>query len=54
MCDAHSLCDACSFVAIRYMNGLPSNDSAIRVVAPQDNPFHVWKEQARDGNHLNL
>ena len=40
--------------AFLYMNGLPSNDSTIRVIAPQDNPFHVWKEQARDGNHLNL
>ena len=40
--------------AFLYMNGLPSADNATRVIAPQFNPFNVWKEQARDGNHLNF
>eukprot|EP01052_Picozoa_sp_SAG31_P005114 SAG31_NODE_220_length_19925_cov_3.630939_13_plen_219_part_00 len=40
--------------AFLYMNGLPSADNATRVEAPQYNPFNVWKEQARDGNHLNF
>jgi hypothetical protein len=29
------------------MNGLPSADNATRVIAPQFNPFNVWKEQVR-------
>jgi hypothetical protein len=40
--------------AFLYMNGLPSADNRTRVVAPQFNPFNVWKEQARNGNHLNF
>jgi trehalose/maltose hydrolase-like predicted phosphorylase len=40
--------------AFLYMNGLPSADGSNRVPAPQPNPFNVWKEQARDGNHLNF
>ena len=40
--------------AFLYLNGLPSTDNTTRVLAPQFNPFNVWKEQARDGNHLNF